>query len=59
VVLGLSDRYNLLIAKGYFETFSFLDFLKGSQICGCTMVTGNTRHFERMPGIVLDNWHVD
>lgn len=26
---------------------------------GCTMVTGNTRHFERMPGIVLENWHKD
>ncbi len=24
---------------------------------GCIMVTGNTKHFERMPGIVHENWH--
>jgi len=22
-----------------------------------TMVTGNTKHFDRMPGIVIENWH--
>lgn len=25
----------------------------------CIMVTGNTKHFERMPKIILENWHED
>ena len=70
----LKKTFNVLPLSGFAEFFALeherlrcegrpmedIDLLKGSfaKTNGYTLVTGNGRHFERISGLIIDNWYI-